>query len=135
MDLFIDRASCHRFGANPFRQLLSALAYTLIKGLRRLALGRTVLATAGPNRIRLTLLRTEAVVVRNTRRIWILLSSTCPHQEMFRTVAAPPGHLLTVAECYPGTLTNNGGKGEVCQSSAKTVPEPRIMGEIQTWEP
>ena len=79
LDLFADRASCHRFEANPFRQLLSALAYTLIEGLCRLALGSTVLATASPNRIRLTLLRTGAVVLRNTRRIQILLSSTCPH--------------------------------------------------------
>ena len=98
---------CHRFGANPFRQLLSALAYTLIEGLRRLALEGTVLATTGPNRIRLTLLRTGAVVVRHTRRIRLLLSSTCPHQEeLFHTVAASPGHLLTIAEGCPGTLTN-----------------------------
>ena len=51
LDLFADRAPCHRFWPNQFRQLLSALAYTLIKGVRRLALERTVLATAGPNRI------------------------------------------------------------------------------------
>ena len=61
---------------------------TLIEGLRRLALERTVLATARPNRIRLTLLRIGAVVLRHTRRIRILLSSTCPHQELFHTVAA-----------------------------------------------
>ena len=79
--------SCHRFWPHQFRQLLSALAYTLIEGLRRLALEGTVLATAGPNRIRLTLLRIGAVVLRNTRRIRILLSSTCPHQELFHTVA------------------------------------------------
>ena len=79
LDLFADRMSCHRFEAHPFRQLLPAWADTLIEGLRRLALGRTVLATAGPNRnpsIRLTLLRIGAVVLRNTRRIRILLSST-----------------------------------------------------------
>ena len=62
LDLFADRASCHRFCSNQFRQLLSALAYTLIEGLHRLALGCTVLATASPNRIRLTLLRIGAVV-------------------------------------------------------------------------
>ena len=38
LDLFADQASCHRFWANQFRQLLSALAYTLIEGLRRLTL-------------------------------------------------------------------------------------------------
>ena len=52
LDLFAGRASCHRFWANQFRQLLSGLAYTLIEGLRRLALSNTALATASPNRIR-----------------------------------------------------------------------------------
>ena len=88
LDLFAGRASCHRFWGNQFRQLLSGLAYTLIEGLRRLALIHTALANASPNRIRLTLLRIGAVVLRNTRRIRLLLSSTCPHQDLFRTVAA-----------------------------------------------
>ena len=87
LDLFAGRASCHRFWSNQFRQLLSGLAYTLMEGLRRLALGGTVLAVASPNRIRLTLLRIGAVVLRNTRRIRLLLSSACPYQELFRTVA------------------------------------------------
>ena len=87
LDLFAGRASCHRFWANQFRQLLSGLAYTLIEGLRRLALTNTALAHASPNRIRLTLLRIGAVVLRNTRRIRLLLSSACPHQELVCTVA------------------------------------------------
>jgi Transposase DDE domain group 1 len=33
------------------------------------------------------LLKIGAVVIRNTRRIRILLSSACPHQDLFRTVA------------------------------------------------
>ncbi len=36
VDLSADRTSCHRFWSNQFRQLLSALAYTLVEGLRRL---------------------------------------------------------------------------------------------------
>ena len=87
LDLFADRASCHRFWPNQFRQLLSGLAYTLIEGLRRLALKNTTLAVASPNRIRLTLLKIGAVVLHNTRRIRLLLSSACVHQELFRTVA------------------------------------------------
>ena len=62
-----------------------------MEGLRRLALEGTVPATAGPNRIRLTLLRIGAVVLRHTRRIQILLSSTCPHQELFHTIVARLG--------------------------------------------
>ena len=87
LHLFAGRASCHRFCSNQFRQLLSGLVYTLMEGLRRLALGGTVLATASPNRIRLTLLRVGAVVLRNTRRIRLLLSSACPYQGLFWRVA------------------------------------------------
>ena len=86
-DMFAARTFCMRMAANQFRILLSGLAYTLFEGLRRMALGGTDLAHASPDRIRLTLLRIGAVVVRNTRRIRFLLSSTGPHQDLFRTVA------------------------------------------------
>ena len=87
MDLFAGRASSHRWWPNQFRQLLSGLAYTLFEGLRARALKNTALANASPNRIRLTLLKIGAVIIRNTRRIRILMSSACPHQELFRTAA------------------------------------------------
>ena len=87
LDLFAGRTSCHRWWPNQFRQLLSGLAYTLFEGLRRKALTNTSLAKASPNRIRLTLLKIGAVVIRNTRRIRILMSSACPHQDLFHTVA------------------------------------------------
>lgn len=87
MDLFAGRASSHRWWPNQFRQLLSGLAYTLFEGLRARALKDTALATASPNRIRLTLLKIGAVILRNTRRIRFLMSSACPHQELFRTVS------------------------------------------------
>ena len=86
-DMFAPRTSCMRMVPNQFRILLSGLAYTLFEGLRRMALGDTDLAHASPDRIRLTLLRIGVVVVRNTRRIRFLLSSTCPHQDLFRAVA------------------------------------------------
>ena len=87
LDLFADRTSCHRWWPNQFRQLLSGLAYTLFEGLRRMALTGTELATASPNRIRLTLLKIGAVVIRNTRRIRLLMSTAYPHQNLFREVA------------------------------------------------
>ena len=87
LDLFADRTSCHRWWPNQFRQLLSGLAYTLFEGLRRMALTGTVLAKASPNRIRLTLLKIGAVVLRNTRRIRLLMSTAYPHQSLFREVA------------------------------------------------
>ena len=87
MDLFAGRASSHRWWPNQFRQLLSGLAYTLFEGLRARALENTTLAKASPNRIRLTLLKIGAVIIRNTRRIRILMSNACPHQDLFRTAA------------------------------------------------
>jgi hypothetical protein len=87
LDLFAGRASSHRWWPNQFRQLLSGLAYTLFEGLRTRALKDTALAKASPNRIRLTLLKIGAVIIRNTRRIRILMSSACPHQDLFLTVA------------------------------------------------
>ena len=87
LDLFAGRTSSHRWWPNQFRQLLSGLAYTLFEGLRRRALQKTRLATASPNTLRLTLLKIGAVIIRNTRRIRILLSSACPHQDLFRSVA------------------------------------------------
>jgi len=87
MDLFAGRASSHRWWPNQFRQLLSGLAYTPFEGLRERALKSTTLAKASPNRIRLTLLKIGAVIIRNTRRIRILMSSACPHRNLFHTVA------------------------------------------------
>ena len=87
LDLFAKRTSAHHCWPNQFRQLLSGLAYTLFEGLRRKALENTPLAKASPNTIRLKLLKIGAVVIRNTRRIRILMSSACPHQDLFRTVA------------------------------------------------
>ena len=46
MMLFADRVSAHRWWANQWRLLLSALAYTLMEALRRLALSGTALAQA-----------------------------------------------------------------------------------------
>lgn len=87
LDLFAGRTSSHRWWPNQFRQLLSGLAYTLFEGLRRRALQHTRLATASPNTLRLTLLKIGAVIIRNTRRIRILLSSACPHQDLFRLIS------------------------------------------------
>ena len=46
MMLFADRVSAHRWWPNQWRLLLSALAYTLMEALRRLALAGTALAQA-----------------------------------------------------------------------------------------
>jgi hypothetical protein len=86
--LFSDRTSCHAWWANQFRLLLSSCAYVLVDALRRLGLKSTALAKAEVNTMRLQLFKIGAAIVRNTRRVRFLLSSSYPRQMPFATVAA-----------------------------------------------
>ncbi len=86
LDLFADRTSCSFWWPNQFRLLLSTLAYTLIHAIRRIALQQTELAQATCATIRLKLFKIGAVVIRNTRRIRLLLSSHYPFQSLFQNV-------------------------------------------------
>jgi hypothetical protein len=88
LDLFADRTSCHRWWPNQLRLLFSTLAYTLLEALQRLALQGTSLARAYVGTIRLKLLKIGAVVLRNTRRVRLLLSSHYPYQDLFALVVA-----------------------------------------------
>jgi hypothetical protein len=83
LDLFGTRASCHRFAANQLRVLLAALAYTLMQRLRAIALQATELERATAATIRVRLLKIGAAVVRNTRRVRILLASHHPLRAVF----------------------------------------------------
>lgn len=87
LDLFSDRTSCMNWFANQFRVLLSAMAYTLIEAIRRLALVKTELENACCGTIRLKLLKIGAVIIRNTRRVRMLLSTAYPYQPLFTMVA------------------------------------------------
>ena len=87
LDLFGRRASCHKFQANQLRLLLAAFAYTLMINLRRLALGGTELARACTATIRIKLLKIGAAIVRNTRRVRVLLASQHPLQHVFLSAA------------------------------------------------
>lgn len=86
--LFSDRTSCHHWWPNQFRLLLSGMAYTLVNGLRRLALHGTELGSAQVNTIRLKLFKVAAVVVQNTRRIKFMLPSHYPHRDQFEKALA-----------------------------------------------
>lgn len=83
LDLFGTRASCQKFLANWLRVLFSARAYTLMDRLRTLILAETELATATAATIQVRLLKIEAAVVRNTRRIRVLLASHHPLRERY----------------------------------------------------
>ncbi len=69
------------------RLLLAALAYTLMINLRRQALAGTVLARACTATIRVQLLKVAAAVVRNTRRVRLLLASSHPMRHVFASAA------------------------------------------------
>ena len=88
MQLFSDRTSCTSWLPNQFRVLLSAVAYTLMEAIRRLGLKGTRLSNACCHTIRLKLLKIGAVVIRNTRRVRLLLSSAYPYRPLFTTVVA-----------------------------------------------
>ena len=88
LHLFADRTSCHHWWPNQYRVLLSAFAYVLLNTIRRVALAGTELARAYVGTIRLKLLKIGAVVLRNTRRVQLLLSSAHPHQNLFFIAAA-----------------------------------------------
>jgi hypothetical protein len=81
------RASCHKFQRNQLRLLLAGLAYTLMINLRRLALRGTELEHACTATIRVKLLKIGAALVRNTRRVRVLLASQHPLKQVFRGAA------------------------------------------------
>jgi hypothetical protein len=91
LGLFADRTSCHGWWANQFRLLLSSCAYVLLERLRALALAGTELARAQVSTIRLKLLKIGAVVLRNTRKVRLLLSSSYPYQAIFGQVVKALG--------------------------------------------
>jgi len=87
LDMFSDRTSCHHWWPNQLRLLLSSMAYILVESIRRLALKGTELAQAQCGTIRLKLFKIGAVVLRNTRRVRMHLSSSYPCQNLFWEVA------------------------------------------------
>lgn len=88
LGLFADRTSCHKWWPNQFRLLLSSIAYVLLESIRRLYLSGTELGRCQVDTIRLKLLKIGAVIIRNTRRVRVLLSSSYPYQSLFGHVAA-----------------------------------------------
>jgi Transposase DDE domain group 1 len=87
IDLFGRRGSCRRFASNQLRLLFATLAYTLMINLRRLALHGTELERACTATIRVKLLKIGAAVLRNTRRVRLLLASHHPLKQVFLTAA------------------------------------------------
>ena len=83
MCLFAYRLSTEEMKGNQLRLYLSALAYTLVEALRRLALKGTEWAEAQVDTIRLKLFRIGALVRISARRVWLELNSTYPWKQIY----------------------------------------------------
>jgi hypothetical protein len=84
--LFADRASAETMRANQMRLYLSAMAYVLVSGLRRVGLKGTELAQAQVSTIRIKLLKIGAQIRVSVRKVWVSMASSYPLQGMFQQV-------------------------------------------------
>jgi hypothetical protein len=84
--LFADRVSAETMRANQMRLYLSAMAYVLVSGLRRLGLKATELAEAQVSTIRTKLLKIGAQIRVTVRKVWVSMSSSYPAQNLYQQV-------------------------------------------------
>ena len=83
MCLFAYRLSTEEMKGNQLRLYLSALAYTLVEALRRLALKGTEWAQAQVDTIRLKLFKIGALVRISARRVLLELNSNYPWKHIY----------------------------------------------------
>ena len=84
--LFADRVSAETIRANQLRLYLSAVAYILVSGLRRVGLKGTDLAQAQVCTIRTKLLKIGAQIRISVRKVWVSMASSYPGQGLYRQV-------------------------------------------------
>jgi hypothetical protein len=83
MCLFADRLSTDEMKGNQLRLYFSALAYSLVEALRRLALQGTEWAQAQVDTIRLKLFKIGAVIRVSVRRVVLQMSSAYPWKDIY----------------------------------------------------
>jgi hypothetical protein len=84
--LFADRVSAETIRANQMRLYLSAVAYILVSGLRRVGLKGTELAQAQVSTIRTKLLKIGAQIRVSIRKVWVSMATSYPWQGLYRQV-------------------------------------------------
>ena len=84
MCLFAYRLSTEEMKGNQLRMYLSALAYTLVEALWRLALKGTEWAQAQVDTIRLKLFKIGTLVRISARRVWLQMSSAYPWKDLYQ---------------------------------------------------
>ncbi len=88
MCLFADRLSIDEMPGNQLRLYFSALAYSLVEALRRLALKGTAWAQAQVSTIRLKLFKIGALVHISVRRVVLQMNSAYPWKEIYAAAFA-----------------------------------------------
>ena len=86
LSLFAERMSTQTLRANQLRLYFSALAYTLVLGLRRLGLKGTAWARMQTETLRRRLFKIGARVRVTARRVWLSLAEGWPWRALFETV-------------------------------------------------
>jgi hypothetical protein len=84
LGLFADRTSTTGWWSNQLRLLMSTFAYILLDRLRTQALKGTDWVKKQCTTLQVNLIKIGAVITRNTRRICIHLSTSYPHQNIFK---------------------------------------------------
>ena len=84
--LFADRVSAETMRANQTRLYLSAMAYVLVSGLRRIGLRATELAAAQVSTIRTKVLKIGAQIRVTARKVWVSMASSYPWQDLYKQV-------------------------------------------------
>lgn len=84
--LFADRVSSETIRSNQMRLYLSAMAYILVSGLRRLGLQGTELADAQVSTIRTKLLKIGAQIRVTVRKVWVSMASSYPWPNLYEQV-------------------------------------------------
>ncbi|MGO1707885.1 MAG: transposase, partial [Oleiphilaceae bacterium] len=77
--LFADRTSSSNWWTNQWRLILSGFAYTLFERLR-VHLKNTPFERMSAGTLRLKLIKVGAVIIRNSRRIRVLMSDSYPYK-------------------------------------------------------
>jgi hypothetical protein len=86
--LFADRTSSATMRANQIRLYFSSIAYVLMQSLRRIGLDGTEHERAQCSTIRLKLIKIGARITITHRKVWVSMSSSCPHADLFAQVYA-----------------------------------------------
>ncbi len=99
LHLFADGTSAQTMRGNQARLFFSSIAYVLPEALRRPGLAGTELAAAQCQTIRVKVLKIGALVRVTVRKVWVKLSSGCPHADVFRRVHANLARLRPPLRC------------------------------------